>query len=47
LAGLDFAGLVEPVPDEPESDEDEDDEPESLELAAGTEEDEPLRESVR
>jgi hypothetical protein len=46
LAGLDFAGLVEAAPDEPESDED-DDEPESLELAAGTVADEPLRESVR
>jgi hypothetical protein len=55
LAEVDFAGVDEPEPeelDEPEPEEhdeleeaEEDDE--SLELAAGTEEDEPLRESVR
>jgi hypothetical protein len=59
LAVLDALALLlldEPVLDEPESDEPESDEldeaeedadPESLELAAGTDADEALRESVR
>lgn len=57
LAGLDFGALEEEEPesepedaldDEAPDDEAPDDpEPESLELAGGTEADEPLRESVR
>jgi hypothetical protein len=45
LAEVDFAGVDEPESEELDEEAEEDDE--SLELAAGTEEDEPLRESVR